>query len=385
MIAFQMSDPERIGGFRVDRVLGQGGMGRVYLAEDESLRRTVAIKAVLGATDADRQRLLREGRIAASLNHPGICTIHQLVEQDGNVYIVMEHVSGRTLRDVARGGAMGASTVAGYGAQMAEALAYAHRAGVVHRDLKSANVMVTADGRLKILDFGLARRQAAAQADEATVVQATVTLDNQLMGTLHYMAPELLTGAPASPASDVWALGVILFEMAAGYRPYEGATNFDLSAAILNGPLRALPEAMPPDLAIVIHRALQRMPSHRYRDGGEVAAALAQLAIQPVTEWSTGPVVATAPASPVFSSIAVLPLRNVSGDPAQEFFSDGLTESLITDLGKIRSLKVISRTSVMQHKELRWERLRVELAVGVLLRVHVRGILQANPRVLPRC
>jgi len=338
---------ERIGGFKILSVLGQGGMGRVYLAEDEQLHRKVAIKAVLGTSEVDRKRLLREGRIAASLNHPGICTIHQLVEMGDDLFVVMECVEGVTLKDAIPSGGFDPLTTINYGLQLADALAFAHRARVVHRDLKSNNVMVSPDGRLKILDFGLARQNAMLRPDDATADVATVTSSTDIMGTVHYMAPELLRGESADAVSDVWALGIVFYEMIAGKRPFDAPTSFALSSQILSGQAQPLPDSVPPDLAIVIHRCLQKQPAHRYRDSGEVRAALERLRV-PITESVE---VAPAPSGrPAFNSLAVLPLRNLSGDPAQDFFLDGLTEALITDLGKIKALKVISRTSVMLHK-----------------------------------
>ena len=351
----------RLHTFTIVKLLGAGGMGQVYLAEDTQLRRHVAIKAVAGGdSPKERQRLLREARVAASLNHPNICTIHQVAEENGQVFIVMEHIDGRTLRDAIPPGGFDAEAVVRYGTQIADALAYAHENGVVHRDLKSSNVMITPKGRLKILDFGLAKHRPALGPDEATFqTGGSITGAREIIGTLHYMAPELLRGAVATPASDVWALGVVLYETVAGRLPFDATTSFELSAGILTGLPPQLPEAVPPELAAVIHRCLQKQSEHRYQHAAQVRSALERAStITPPADRAgardtgsqAGISLATAAAPAALDSIAVLPLRNLSGDSSQEYFSDGLTETLINDLAQIRALKVISRTSVMRHK-----------------------------------
>ena len=378
---------QTLGHYRIESKLGAGGMGEVYRAHDEQLDRDVAIKVLPAASFRDataRARLLREARTASKLNHPHICTIHEVGEADGQAYIAMELVEGQTLSARLTEGALAAEQVLRYALQLADALGHAHERGVMHRDLKSANVMLTPEGRAKVLDFGLAKRLNREDLAEATTLSQDLSQPGTIVGTLAYMPPEQLRGEPADARSDVWALGVMFYEMATGERPFQGKTGFELSSAILNQAPAALPPAVPAELRGVIERCLEKEPGQRYQRGGEVRAVLeaiqsgsavpawpARKVTLPRRRWlalAAALVVVLAAAgvaldvgglrarllggaaAPKFRSLAVLPLANLSGDPEQEYFVDGMTEALITDLSKIAGLRVISRTSMMRYK-----------------------------------
>ncbi|MBI3698065.1 MAG: protein kinase [Acidobacteria bacterium] len=358
---------ERLGHYRVLEKIGAGGMGVVYRAHDETLDRDVALKVLPGealADEAARARFRKEALALSQLNHPHICTIYEVGEAGGQAYIAMEYIAGRTLSAVVREEGLTPQTAVRYGMQIAEALAHAHERGVVHRDLKSSNVIITPEGRAKVLDFGLAKRLREAEAAEATRSQGTET--GTVVGTLAYMAPEVLSGEPADARSDVWALGVMLYEMAAGELPFQGKTGFELSAAILRGAPEALSAGAPAGLSAVIERCLAKKPGERYQRAGEVRAALEAMgtgrgkpeayptwlqivAAAVVLFGALGWLVARRGTGKI-ESIAVLPLENLSGDPSQDYFADGMTEELTASLAKIGALKVISRTSVMKYK-----------------------------------
>jgi Tol biopolymer transport system component/predicted Ser/Thr protein kinase len=281
---------ETLGHYRIDSRLGSGGMGVVYRAHDDRLRRTVALK-VVGAdgrvsTDEDRVRLLEEARAASHLTHPHICTVYEVGEIDGRVFIAMEFVEGRPLAELVPADGLPAETVVRYGEQIAGALAHAHERGVIHRDLKSANIVVDPGSGAKVLDFGLARRAAVGGANDAT--QAEAMLDpGVLVGTLAYIAPEVLLGHGADARSDVWALGVVLYEAATGQLPFQGRTEYDLTAEILRSAARPFPPQVPPMLRAIILRCLAKDSSHRYQRAGEVRAALeaihSDLVVTPLT------------------------------------------------------------------------------------------------------
>ena len=377
----------RLAHFLVIDKLGAGGMGEVYRAHDEQLDRDVALKvlpAVSCHDPAARARLLREARAASKLNHPNICTIHEVGEADGQVYIAMELVEGRSLSSYVAAGPQPPEQVMRYGIQLADALAHAHQHGIIHRDLKSANVIITRDGRAKVLDFGLAKRLAnEALAETTTQTVNTLTVPGTIVGTLAYLAPEQLLGQPADARSDIWSLGVVLYEMAAGRRPFHGQSAVELSSAILNQPLPPLasrPGVVPPaGIRAVIERCLEKDPLRRFQRGEELRAALeivqsgSALPVPPDRKpgfsrrrW----IVIAAPAIVVpaaatlylghrsgwfgltqrFRSLAVLPVTNLSGDPQQEYFVDGMTDAFIAAISEISALKVISRTSVMVYK-----------------------------------
>jgi TolB-like protein len=372
---------QTLGPYRVQDKLGAGGMGEVYRAYDPRLEREVALKVLPASSFADaaaRARLLREARSAAGLNHPNICTIYDVGEADGQAYIAMELVIGETLSTRLSRGPLPVDELLRYALQLAEALAHAHERGVVHRDLKCANVVLTADGRAKVLDFGLAKRMLAAGDEEATESQATFTKPGTVMGTLAYMAPEQLRGEPVDMRCDIWALGIVLYEMAAGDRPFRGNTGYELSSSILSQPPRPLSLEAPAVLRAVIERCLEKEPGRRYQRAGEVraaleaplataaasatehrrgggrrasrwapAAGLALVAVLAVVGWR---LFLARPAAPKISSLVVLPLANLSGDPSQDFFADGMTEALISELSQIGGLGVVSRTSAMQYK-----------------------------------
>jgi eukaryotic-like serine/threonine-protein kinase len=272
--------------FRLIEQIGMGGMGVVYRAHDERLDRSVAIKVLPPdnfSDPASSSRLLREARTASHLNHPNICTIYEVGEADGQAFIAMELVEGQPLSALLASGVLPGGEVLRYGLQMADALAHAHQRGVVHRDFKSANVVVTPDGRAKVLDFGLARRMPPRDpAADSTVTQDTLTTPGQIAGTLAYMAPEQLHGLPADERSDIWALGVVLYEMAAGVRPFKGDTAFDLSSAILHEPFPPLSGRLPGSVGTVVEQCLAKDPAKRYQQAEELRAALACL-----DRWAT--------------------------------------------------------------------------------------------------
>ena len=283
---------ETLGHYRIDSRLGAGGMGVVYRAHDERLHRTVALK-VVGAEGRDstadeRTRLLEEARAASHLTHPHICTVYEVGETDGRVFIAMEFVEGRPLSEFVPADGLPAETVVRYGEQIASALAHAHERGVIHRDLKTANIVVGPDRGAKVLDFGLARRTTVAGTDDAT--QAVAMIDpGVLVGTLAYIAPEVLLGHGADARSDVWALGVVLYEAATGHLPFQGRTQYDLTAEILRSAARPFPAQVPPMLRAIILRCLAKEPSHRYQRAGEVRAALEAIHSDHIAAHSVGP------------------------------------------------------------------------------------------------
>jgi tetratricopeptide (TPR) repeat protein len=262
--------------YQVTAKLGAGGMGEVYRATDTRLGREVALK-LLPAADAQdaaaRARLIAEARNASALNHPHICHIYEVNEAAGVAYFAMELAEGAPLSRRIPPGGLPVETVVRYGEQIAGALAHAHERGILHRDLKSGNVMVTPAGQAKVLDFGLAQRLTKDELAEVTRSKITVQQAGAIAGTLAYLAPEVLGGQGASERSDIWALGVVLHEMATGTMPFEGRTGYELTSAILREPPRTA-ETAPPAMRAVIARCLAKEPGQRYQKAAEVRAAL---------------------------------------------------------------------------------------------------------------
>ena len=268
---------QMLGHCRVVAKIGEGGMGVVYRAYDEVLHRDVAVKVVKKDPSLDsssRQNLLQEARASSSLAHPNICTIYDAGEIDGDVYIVMELVEGKSLHALAAGAGLAPETVLRYGVQIASALARAHDRGVVHRDLKTANIVVTPEGLVKVLDFGLAKRVGGGILEGPTLSFSTVQAGSSVSGTLPYMTPEVLRGEGADSRSDLWALGVVLYEAASGRLPFGGRTGFEISAAIMREIPSPLGPPVPPGLWAIIQRCLAKEPMQRYQRATEVQAAL---------------------------------------------------------------------------------------------------------------
>jgi len=251
-------------------------MGVVYRAYDEVLHRDVALKVVkkdAGLDASASQNLLHEACASSSLAHPNICTIYEVGETDGEVYIVMELVEGKSLRDMSAGG-LTPESVMRYGVQIASALVRAHDRGIIHRDLKAANIVVTSEGLVKVLDFGLAKQVGSGPSEEPTRSFAAKQDVSGVSGTLPYMAPEILRGHAAEARSDLWALGVVLYEAVSGRLPFEGRTGFEISSAIMRDVPNALGAPVPPGLWAIIQRCLTKEPMQRYQRASEVQAAL---------------------------------------------------------------------------------------------------------------
>ena len=376
---------EILGRYRIVELIGSGGMGVVYRARDLTLDRDVALKVLHPHALDDEQarsRFLREARALSHLNHPHVCTIHEIGEANGTTFIAMEFVQGQPLSSLIPRDGLPIETTIRYGAQIADAIGHAHKHGIVHRDLKSANVVVTPEAQVKVLDFGIASRITGEQQDGGETLLG-VTQPGVLMGTPGYMAPEVFTGNAADPRADIWALGVILHEMASGSLPFSGSTPVELASAILKDLPAALPVRVAPMLRRIVQRCLAKDPAQRYQTAAEVRAALEAVASESITSEAAPPSrrmrmtpwpVAGVLAIAVFAiagfivnkggrltnstdtpirSVAVLPLDNLSGDPNQEYFADGMTEQLTGDLSLIATLRVISRTSAMQYKKAR--------------------------------
>ncbi len=315
--------------------LGAGGMGVVYKARDPRLDRLVAIKVLpLDVTRENnaKQRFLLEARAASALDHPNICAIHEINETlDGQLYLVMAYYEGETLQQKIERGPLVLDEALDVAIQVGQGLARAHAAGIVHRDIKPANLMVTPGGTVRILDFGLAKL-----AGSEGVTQTGTTV-----GTVAYMSPEQARGQDVDHRSDLWSLGVVLYEMLAGMRAFPGENLLSISRAILEREPRPLPGSASRAQG-VLSRALCKGREHRYQSATELLSEL-QTAKRAATQGAV-------PSRPDVPFIAVLPFTNMSPDPENEYFSDGLTDEIIADLAKIRALRVISRTSIMRLK-----------------------------------
>jgi eukaryotic-like serine/threonine-protein kinase len=359
-----LAPASRLGPYEVVRLLGAGGMGEIYAARDTRLGRLVAVKVLRGglATDpAQAARLRREAMAAGALNHPNVVAVYDVGAEGDAQFIVSELVEGETLRARLDAGPLPPARAFDYAAQAARGLAAAHEKGVVHRDLKPENVMLTSDDRVKILDFGVAKIDAPlARLDDADAAPTSpaVTLPGVLLGTVAYMSPEQLRGEPLDGRSDVFSLGVILFEMLTGERPFRGATAAEVVAAIL----RDTP-ALPPHLSgvagAVVQRCLAKAPAGRFSTAHDVARALEAAAHAP----GAAELAVAARPGPA-ATVAVVPFTNASAAPGDEYFSDGLTEQLIHELTRAKRLRVLAWGSASQLRGLEEDTRRAARSLG---------------------
>ncbi len=386
MAAFFQLVGQILGHYRILEQVGAGGMGVVYRAHDERLQRDVAIKVLpLGTLvdEADRKRFRKEALALAQLNHPNISTVYDFDTQDSIDFLVMEYVQGTTLADKLRPGALPEKQIVAVGEQIAKALGRAHDTGIVHRDLKPGNIMITPAGDVKLLDFGLS---VLLKPAGDTSLPETITGVRGLVGTLPYMAPEQVRGDLVDGRCDVYATGVVLYEMATGHRPFRARSSAGLIEEILHNPPAGPQTVNPrisPLLADIILKCLDKEPDNRYQSARELCVDLRRMAAAssgfvPVTHPATGvrhrgvmqPLIGVVillallsafilgrwrgrsreSGSAHFRSLAVLPLDNISDDSSQEYFAQGMTEELTTKLAQISALRVISRTTVMQYK-----------------------------------
>jgi serine/threonine-protein kinase len=354
----------RLSHFEIDEAIRSGGMGTVYRARDLSLDREVALKVLPAELVADptrKRRFVLEAKAAAALQHPHIAVVHEIDEAEGVSFIAMELIRGESLRETIEAGAAPVERAIGLAIEVAEALAVAHQKGIVHRDLKPANIMVTEQGHAKLIDFGIAKLIETI-GDEATVKETVAderTVAGRVIGTVAYMSPEQARGQEVDHRSDIFSFGVVLYEMLTGERPFEGPTRMDTISAILRSPAPELtltggdagPDATA-GLQGVIERCLAKDPSGRYTDAGELLADLSAARRQLESgSFAAAPASVTAAApSESRPSIAVLPFANLSPDPENEYFSDGLAEELIYALAQLENLHVPSRMSSFQFK-----------------------------------
>ncbi len=399
-----LSQGTRLGSYRIDGLLGRGGMGDVYRAFDLGLEREVAIKTLPAAVADDPERLarfVREGKALASVRHPGVVTVYAVEEADGVHFLAMELLEGETLADAIPEGGMSLDRFSDLGLQLTEALTAVHDRGIVHRDLKPGNVMVDEEGRAILLDFGLVKRETPhGGRDDDTLAEEERTRTGAVMGTWRYMSPEQARGEEVDVRSDVFSLGVVLYEMLSGASPFHRTSEAEIVAAILHEREPPLPESredVPAALAHVVGRCLEKEREARYSSAEEVAEAL-RSALETDAASAKGPgstspfdarwLVAAAALITAFAtvawlttrgggrsadevphsesaptasasllgeidplSIAVLPFDNLSPDPDNAFFADGMTEEMISRLSQIGVLTVVSRTSVMRFKQ----------------------------------
>jgi len=335
---------QTISHYRITAKLGEGGMGAVYRAEDVKLQREVALKFLPGdlAADAEaRKRLVKEARAASRLNHPNIGTIYEVNDEGDMPFIAMELVKGESLKQVLQRGSLRAELLLEIARQIVEGLNEAHQAGVLHRDIKPANIMVDANGRVKILDFGIAvltERQRGAGETEENFVTRTAT-QASTGGTIPYMAPEQLRGEVADARSDIFSFGVLLYECLTGRLPFRGDTPIDTLHAILHQSFTPLRDTLPEisrEWEEVVERCLEKAPPRRFQSMTEVLGTLRR---------------ATAGAAKEDKSLAVLYFENLSANKEDEYFRDGITEDVITELLKIKGLRVFPRSSVVAYRD----------------------------------
>jgi serine/threonine protein kinase/Tfp pilus assembly protein PilF len=329
--------------YRILRKIGSGGMGEVYLAEDTELRRNIALKFLPSRYTSDpelKARFMREAQAAAGLNHPNIITVHEVAGHKDKLYIAMEYVEGQTLKDLIAGKKLSVGQILDTALQISEGLAAAHRSGIIHRDVKPQNVLLGKDGRVKICDFGLAKVR-----KDAMLTQTGVPI-----GTVEYMSPEQGRGEQVDHRTDIWALGVVFYEMLVGQMPFRGEHDQAVIYSILNEeplPPTSFRSDLPQEADRIINKALAKSADQRYQTMQEMLADLESLK----REVESGLTTAASIESRSSPSIAVLPFVNMSPEKENEYFSDGVTEDIIAQLSKIGDLKVISRTSIMRYKQ----------------------------------
>ncbi len=379
--------------YKILKKLGEGGMGVVYLAEDTKLKRNVAIKFLphqISANKEERKRFEIEAQAAASLNHPNVATIYAIEESDDQVFIVMEYIDGKELKHFVETGhapSLPIDNVINYAIQIADGLEAAHKKGIVHRDIKSQNIMITNDGKVKIMDFGLAK---VSGTSKLTQIGTTI-------GTIAYMSPEQTKGDEVDHRTDIWSFGVVLYEMITGKMPFKGDYDQAVIYSILNEEPENISE-INEGLKHIISKSLEKNPDDRYKSAGEIANELRTLknggiikikANRSTLLWTVSAVILIIISAAFYlfmstsksvlntnmiKSIAVLPFLDLSPQKNQEYFSDGLSEELINTLSRNRNLRVIARTSSFYFKEK-----NVDIKT-IAVKLNVKHILEGSVR-----
>jgi serine/threonine-protein kinase len=362
-MSLALSTGATLGHYEIRSKIGKGGMGEVYLAQDAKLDRRVALKILSPefAEDQDRMnRFILEARSASALNHPNIITIYEISEANGTHFIATEYIEGETLQAKLREESLSLQSALEIALQIASALDAAHRAGIVHRDIKPDNVMVRRDGIVKVLDFGIAKLTAPVTSEidqEGETLVQVKTRVGMILGTVAYMSPEQARGTETDARTDIWSFGCVLYEMLARQKPFQGETMTDVLANVINREpvsIRAHRRDTPAELERIVTKTVRKNREERYQSAKELVNDLKQLQTRMLVDAElirSGEAEYAGQTQPAGfpNSIAVLPFANISAEKDNEYFSEGLTEEIIMNLSKLHSLKVVARGSTMRY------------------------------------